>query len=40
VFPAASDDQNAIERLIKIPKFPFKEKKIPRNPKANIGKRE
>lgn len=37
VLPAAREAQNAIERLIKIPRAPFNVKNIPKNPNNNIG---
>jgi hypothetical protein len=39
VFPAARDDQKAIDRLIKIPRVPLRVKIIPRPPRMSIGKR-
>lgn len=40
MFPAESEDQNAIIRLRKIPKVPFISNTIPTNPKINIGNKE
>lgn len=40
MFPAANEDHIAIDRLSRIPPGPFKEMKIPNNPRISIGSNE
>lgn len=40
MFPAESEDQNAIIKLKKIPKVPFISNTIPTTPKISIGSKE